>query len=136
MTATNSSTKALLRKSGDRVLYVWLSQDGLEEEPLHRQGMFRVNVAVLSDGGAPEFEAEFIALDAALANASGKDDGRLARETGSVPIEEWPQERPVGATITCEGWRIPRLRRARRATNAETAALTSGMAAHWSSPPA
>jgi hypothetical protein len=88
-----------VREEGGRLLYIWISRDGLAEDQAQRTGLFRVNVAVLSDGAAPEFEAEFQSLNEALAYANGEGSGRVAAETRPVPIEEWPPDRPAGATL-------------------------------------
>lgn len=102
LTEANWTTKALIRKSNWGLLYVWLWRDGLEEDALERDGAFRVNVALPPGGDArQDFEAEFDTLAQALAYANGDDGGRITTETRPAPVEEWPQEQPVGATITC-----------------------------------
>jgi hypothetical protein len=64
---------------------------------------FRLNVAVLAEVEAPEFEKEFLALDEALAYATGDDDGQLARETLPVAVEECAAGRQAGVIITARG---------------------------------
>src|SRR3954452_2185992 len=84
----NWTTKAIIRKPDKGLLYVWIGRDGMAEDPLKRTGVFRVNVVLLPDGNAREFEAEFDVLDAALAYANGEDGGRLATETQPASVEE------------------------------------------------
>jgi hypothetical protein len=100
LTAANWTTKALLRKVGDLLLYIWITRDGLSENPLERKGAFRVNVVSLPEGDAREIEAEHSTLEAALAYANGEDDGRIARETRPVPVEGWQAVRPAGVTLS------------------------------------